>query len=233
MSTAGPGRPRLAAPRRPGRTTRAEILDAAAELFVSHGFSATSTRSIAEAVGIRQASLYHHFATKEHLLTALLADTVDAPNRVATQLLERSSDPADVRLYALCLFDAGHLNAGRWNLGALYLLPELRGEQFADFRGQRQVLRERYHRLASAALAELRPGPGDTATLLAELPFRIVESVIDVRSDADSPDPGQPVILPAQLVAETCLRAVGHAGPDTELCRQAQELLTELDVALP
>lgn len=48
---------------------REEILDAAAGLFVDRGFEGTSTREIAEAVGIRQASVYYHFPSgKDEIL---------------------------------------------------------------------------------------------------------------------------------------------------------------------
>ena len=76
MTTTGPGRPRKQQPSRPGATAREEILDAAAELFTTQGYATTSTRSIAEAVGIRQSSLYHHFSTKDDILEVLLAGTV-------------------------------------------------------------------------------------------------------------------------------------------------------------
>ena len=69
---AGPGRPRLVEQRRRGATAREEILDAAAELFCRHGYTGTSTRMIAEAVGIRQASMYHYFKNKDDILAALL-----------------------------------------------------------------------------------------------------------------------------------------------------------------
>lgn len=183
MTTAGPGRPRLTKQRRPGGTAQAEILDAAAELFTTRGFSSTSTRQIAEVVGMRQASLYHHFATKDDLLVALLEKTVSAPLRLASRLAERD-EPAAVRLYALVLFDAGQLMSGRWNLGALYLLPELRTERFAQFRWERQMLRRRYGALAAAVLGQL--DSADTAR--AGLPFRIVESVINERSDTEAGD---------------------------------------------
>ena len=81
MSSEGRGRPRLEQSRRPGKNAREEILDAAAELFTNHGYANTSTRKIADAVGVRQASLYHHFATKDDILEALLAGTVDEPLR--------------------------------------------------------------------------------------------------------------------------------------------------------
>ena len=67
-----PGRSRLVDRRRPGVTPADEILDAAAELFTTRGYTATSTRAIADAVGLRQASLYTHFPTKAAILRALL-----------------------------------------------------------------------------------------------------------------------------------------------------------------
>ena len=58
------GRPRKNSPRRRGATAREEILDASSELFTTQGFATTSTHQIADAVGIRQASLYYHFPSK-------------------------------------------------------------------------------------------------------------------------------------------------------------------------
>jgi AcrR family transcriptional regulator len=50
---------------------REEILDAASALFITFGPSKTTTRQIADAVGISQPSLYAHFPTKEALSQAL------------------------------------------------------------------------------------------------------------------------------------------------------------------
>lgn len=89
----GPGRPRVEQRLRRGSTPRAEILDAAAELFTSNGYGSTSTRGIADAVGIRQSSLYHHFAAKDDILDALLAETIAAPLALAARLGE-TDEPA-------------------------------------------------------------------------------------------------------------------------------------------
>src|ERR1700760_2672764 len=99
MTSDGRGSPRLEQSRRPGKTARGEILDAAAELFTSLGYASTSTRRIADAVGVRQASLYHHFATKDDILDALLAGTVDEPLRLGTELLYENG-PAVPRPHA-------------------------------------------------------------------------------------------------------------------------------------
>lgn len=54
--------------------TKQEILNAALELFSVQGFEATSVSQIADAVGIRKASLYSHFENKQAILDALVKD---------------------------------------------------------------------------------------------------------------------------------------------------------------
>ncbi|NKZ80313.1 TetR family transcriptional regulator [Rhodococcus hoagii] len=48
------------------------ILDAARVVFAEKGFDATTTRDIANAVGLTQGSLYHHFESREAILVAVL-----------------------------------------------------------------------------------------------------------------------------------------------------------------
>lgn len=50
-------------------TTKQGILDAALELFSVQGYEATSISQLAEAVGIRKASLYSHFETSRRFWT--------------------------------------------------------------------------------------------------------------------------------------------------------------------
>jgi AcrR family transcriptional regulator len=54
------------------RNTRQDILDAALDLFATHGFFGTSTRDIARKVGVRESALYHHFPSKAAILEGLL-----------------------------------------------------------------------------------------------------------------------------------------------------------------
>jgi AcrR family transcriptional regulator len=51
---------------------RAEILDRATEAFAQRGFTSTSMREIAMAVGMTQQGITHHFPSKEALLGAVL-----------------------------------------------------------------------------------------------------------------------------------------------------------------
>ena len=56
--------------------TKQEILEASLELFSVQGFEATSISQIASAVGIRKASLYSHFDSKQAILDALVKDVL-------------------------------------------------------------------------------------------------------------------------------------------------------------
>ena len=58
-------------------TTKQEILNAALELFSVHGYEATSISQLAEAVGIRKASLYSHFENKQAILDALMQTVLE------------------------------------------------------------------------------------------------------------------------------------------------------------
>ena len=56
--------------------TKQEVLEAALELFSVQGFEATSISQIAGAVGIRKASLYSHFESKQASLDALVKEVL-------------------------------------------------------------------------------------------------------------------------------------------------------------
>ena len=198
-----PGRPRLVDRRRPGATPADEILDAAAELFTTRGFTATTTRAIAEAVGIRQASLYTHFASKTAMLVALL-DTTVAPTLAHARELEGDDRPAEELLLDLATADVRGLLAPDWNVGALYLLPEVAHADFAGFRRARSELRAAYRRLVERCADG--PPAGDP---LADLPFRIVESVILHRQDAGGDDAVDRAGIDCGTWALAALRAVG------------------------
>lgn len=199
METTRAGRPRLIERRRPGMTAREEILDAAAELFTTRGYASTSTRAIADAVGIRQASLYHYFKTKDELLSALLHQTVTPTLVFLAELRQAELSPAQ-SLHALAAFDGTQLLTSRWNLGALYLLPELREARLATFWTERERLRLAYLDLSRTILEST--GVADDA---ADLPFRLVESLVNMWVPPPRADPA-PL---AGHVADACLRVLG------------------------
>lgn len=60
-----------------GARSRRLILDTAAELFSTQGYAATGLRQIADRVGIRTASLYYHFVSKERMLEEIMRIAVE------------------------------------------------------------------------------------------------------------------------------------------------------------
>jgi AcrR family transcriptional regulator len=226
LAETGQGRRRAGRPRlRPASDTRvaprAEILDAAAELFVGQGLAATTTRQIAEQVGIRQASLYYYFASKDEILLELLTQSVRPSLRVAAELESRCRDDPAAGLYALALIDVRTLTQAPHNIAILYLMPEVQGAAFESFRAERMRLQATYGRLghAVAASAEGVVPPVGARTrdeaagremdeaLIATLVMQLVESVIQLRRAGELRD-GY-----GHQIAAACLRLAG-LGPD-------------------
>ena len=84
------------------QSTLERLLDAAAALFSRKGYAATSTREIAEILGIRKASLYYHIENKEDLLYAICKSSLERIHSdVAAALKDvKSGDPLE-RIRAL------------------------------------------------------------------------------------------------------------------------------------
>lgn len=50
------------------KSTRIKLIEAATELFSARGYTATTTRAIAESAGLSEVTLFRHFGSKENLL---------------------------------------------------------------------------------------------------------------------------------------------------------------------
>jgi AcrR family transcriptional regulator len=74
--------------------TRDRILDAARDLFVELGYDATSMRAIAERIEYTPTAIYHHFESKEALLSELCAQDFRALG-YAFQRIGRIEDPVE------------------------------------------------------------------------------------------------------------------------------------------
>ena len=113
---------------------------------------------------------------------------------------------------------AGHRTASPgaiWPSFRRYLLPELRVARFEQFHLRRAELRARYRLLTDKVIAEC-DGPTDAD----DLPFRLVESVINRRSDDTGCPPEQPWII-----ADGALRTLGFDGDFAVLRKQTAERL--------
>jgi len=76
-----------------GQQRRTEILEAAKQLFVEHGYNATTIRRIAGRVGISSTALYVYFPDKNAILAEICDATFESLIGELDEVLRRSSDP--------------------------------------------------------------------------------------------------------------------------------------------
>ncbi|MGH3478336.1 MAG: TetR/AcrR family transcriptional regulator [Nocardioidaceae bacterium] len=196
------GRPRHT-PDRSQVPPREQILDAAARLFTGQGFAATSTREIADLVGIRQASLYYHFAGKDDILGELLEKTV---RPTLDSLDELAPLTPEARLYTLACRDARVLAELEHNIGMLPTHPDVTsaGDACREYEIARQQLRAAYGALGIAIASD-----AVICTISQEqlggILIQQVEGVVRTRAEVDA------VVTDVELhaVAATCLRICG------------------------
>ncbi|MDR9468866.1 TetR/AcrR family transcriptional regulator [Marinospirillum sp.] len=79
---------------------RKELVAIAARLFCDQGYESTTVRMLADAMGIKSGSLFHHFNDKQEILFAVIESGMQHAMQIATQALEGLEQPRD-RLYAL------------------------------------------------------------------------------------------------------------------------------------
>ena len=83
----------------PARTSE-RLLDVAAKHFWAKGYASTTTREIAEAMGVRKASLYHHISSKEDLLFEISCESLENVTRDVSAAVAAIEDPVE-RIAAL------------------------------------------------------------------------------------------------------------------------------------
>ena len=72
--------------------TRQRVIEIAMRLFTEHSFAGTSLQMIADELGITKAAVYHHFHTREELLTAVV-EPVLRELRVVIETAETKRTP--------------------------------------------------------------------------------------------------------------------------------------------
>lgn len=190
-------------------------------MFSKHGFAATTMNQLADAVGVGQNSIYHHFGSKLALLKTLLMEGVTPGLRIAAELRDLADDSSDVKaasgLYALVVTDAAVLASWRWNLGALYLLPEARSPELTEFQEARHALRRHYIEMSQALTERLPSEPVDDQV------YRLVVSIINIRWDHEVSEH-----VPGKL-ARSALRMCGWTRSMAPVEAEVRRLLTTLE----
>ncbi len=83
------------------QNTAGQIVDTARQLIMARGYNGFSYADVAEAVGIRKASIHHHFAAKSDLAKAVVEQSRAIIHAQVAQLAEAEPDAAtQLRAYA-------------------------------------------------------------------------------------------------------------------------------------
>jgi AcrR family transcriptional regulator len=101
----------LPASRRPANPRRRapQIIEAAARVFAERGFHGATTQEIADVLGIRQASLYYYFSSKEAALEAVCLKGVEGFFEAAKAIAAQQAT-AEERLSNLIISHLSPLN---------------------------------------------------------------------------------------------------------------------------
>jgi AcrR family transcriptional regulator len=198
--------------------TRLRIVAEASHLFAAKGFHGTSTRDIATAVGIRQPSLFHHFASKRAIALTLLSYDLD-PSIGHLEDLRAAGDPVPVLLYRYLLADAHRGIASPFDFRGLYFTDLLDEPEFAEGGGQLERWKDEL-----AALIERGVRSGD----FVEVDPRFAMTAIDAllletlraagagRRDQELPDNASGFCLRALLRDPELLPAIRAAAHEAE-----------------
>ena len=95
------------------------------KLFTQFGFKGTTTRMIAEAVGIRQPSLFNHFKKKNDILAALVEEGATTFFKYLEALDLEAGAPDDL-LITIVEFDVAFLLTEPWGIKQILALPEVK-----------------------------------------------------------------------------------------------------------
>jgi AcrR family transcriptional regulator len=155
---------------RPEGGARRQILDAAAALL-RQGYDATTTREIAARVGIKAGSIYHHYASKEAIVSAVVNEGVRVVHEAVTGALAALGPSASPRertqaaIKAHLLSSLEHSAYTSASIRAFAFLPAAVQE---DCRVERRRYEEIWRGLVTEAAAAglLAPGVSQDAVRL-------------------------------------------------------------------
>jgi AcrR family transcriptional regulator len=141
---------------------RDEYLRVAARLMAEHGFDRTSTRDIAQAIGLSSGNIFHHFGSKENLLAEIIRHGVVS----GVAMMRQAIAPCGNALQKLFHGIRVHLDIMHGQLGDFHrvwqqewsrLLPADRAALSAFNRGSRDIWDGILHALAEEGLLRSDP----------------------------------------------------------------------------
>lgn len=199
--------------------TRDRILYEAARLIAAKGYHGASTRDITEAVGIRQPSMFNHFASKQAILAELLALELSIPAARADELSRAEGRPV-ARLYQYMLWDFEWY--GEMPLDLRGMQEELLDEPGLEaFRADLETWKKAINRIVRQGVAAgefEKDAVGMVTTVLTGLSWEIVRTAQlarDPRTAAKQRKGAALFVLRALVTDPRDIAAVVDAADDT------------------
>lgn len=148
------------------------VLIEAGRLFSTRGFHGTSTREIAAAVGIRQPSLFHHFASK-----AVIAQYLLEYDRLRSPLLQGHAGPTyaspSARLFQTLRTEIAIELTSRYELRGLYLSDTLEEKEFEFWKVEYDRAIERLRALVVEGI-----DAGEFVPVSAEMVTQLLDAIL-------------------------------------------------------
>jgi AcrR family transcriptional regulator len=143
-----------------------QVVYRAAKVFARRGYDQTTMQELAASMGLATGALYHYFAGKEDLLTAICDQLMEPLLEQATGLLADERAP-EAQLRALVRLWVNHVVEHRDHMLVFQQERHLieSGERWRKVRASRKA----FERLAAAALQRARPHSDPRLALLALL----------------------------------------------------------------
>ena len=156
-----------------GRSTRAQLLAAAADQLREQGYAATSMRAVADRAGVRLSLVQYHFGSKRGLLVAVLEDLTERLIERQRALFDDDRPFAD-QWRTACDYLREDIRSGYvrilWELWSAGLAdPEIAERWRATQRSWRELIEARLERLQTEGGVELPMTPRALATLVGNL----------------------------------------------------------------
>jgi AcrR family transcriptional regulator len=161
---------------RPGYDPQ-QILAAAVELFIAHGYDATSVAAVAERLGLTKSALYHHYDSKEHLLRVALDEALGGLEGVLDEPVAGTGDAGERLEYVL----RGAVRVLVERLPYVTLLLRVRGNSDVERSAleRRRAFDHRITELVARAQADGSVRPDVDPSVATRLVFGMVNSIVE------------------------------------------------------
>ena len=209
-----------------GERTRSTILRHAAASFRRSGYDATTVASIAQEIGISDATVFQHFGTKSGLLGAVMEEFYAG---MYTTALDIANSPGDAQVRFRQLIDAWALRAERdWDLIRVFT-QRARYSTDIELDTQWKGLNRRYTRIHIDLILELQ----EQGILNDQVPASLIRDIVFGAIEHIALRPDSSGRIEVRHRAKQVIDAlVAHRVSDLEIKGRLDRIDAKLDAAL-